>query len=58
MERDGAMHAAAFLAYVKQVLAPTLKPGDDAAELNDDGALDIEFRYHLGNEAELKARRW
>ncbi len=24
----GAMHAAAFLAYVEQVLAPTLKPGD------------------------------
>ena len=32
--------------------------GDDAAELNDDGALDIEFRYHLGDEAELKARLW
>ena len=25
---DGAMHGAAFLAYVEQVLAPTLKPGD------------------------------
>ena len=25
---DGAMHAAAFLAYVEQVLAPTLAPGD------------------------------
>lgn len=25
---DGAMHGAAFLAYVEQVLAPTLRPGD------------------------------
>ena len=25
---DGAMHGAAFLAYVEQVLAPTLSPGD------------------------------
>ena len=28
MTLDGAMNGAAFLAYVKQVLAPTLKPGD------------------------------
>jgi transposase len=28
MTLDGAMHGAAFLAYVEQVLAPTLKPGD------------------------------
>jgi transposase len=28
MTLDGAMHGAAFLAYVKQVLAPMLKPGD------------------------------
>jgi len=28
MVLDGAMHDAAFLAYVEQVLAPTLKPGD------------------------------
>ena len=32
--------------------------GDGAAELNNDGTLDIEFRYHLGDEAELKARPW
>ncbi len=32
--------------------------GDGSAELNDDGTLDIEFRYHLGDEAELKARPW
>lgn len=25
---------------------------------NGDGTLDIEFRYHLGDEAELKARPW
>ena len=28
MTLDGAMYGAAFLAYVEQVLAPTLKPGD------------------------------
>jgi hypothetical protein len=28
MTLDGAMNAAAFLAYVKQVLGPTLAPGD------------------------------
>jgi transposase len=28
MTLDGAMNAAAFLAYVEQVLAPTLEPGD------------------------------
>ena len=28
MVLDGAMHGAAFLAYVEQVLAPTLTPGD------------------------------
>ena len=28
MVLDGAMHGAAFVAYVEQVLAPTLKPGD------------------------------
>ena len=28
MELDGAMHGAAFLAYVEQALVPTLKPGD------------------------------
>ena len=28
MVLDGAMHGAAFLAYVEQALVPTLKPGD------------------------------
>ena len=32
--------------------------GDGSAKLDDDGTLDIEFRYHLGDEAELKARPW
>ena len=32
--------------------------GEGSVELNDDGTLDIEFRYHLGDEAELKARPW
>jgi hypothetical protein len=32
--------------------------GDGSAELNDDGTLDIDFRYHLGDEAEFKAHPW
>lgn len=28
MVLDGAMHGTAFIAYVEQVLAPTLRPGD------------------------------
>lgn len=32
--------------------------GDGLAELNDNGTFDIEFRHHLGDEAELKTRRW
>ena len=31
--------------------------GDGSAELDDDGSLEIEFRFHLGDEAILKARR-
>ncbi len=31
--------------------------GDGAAEIDDDGTLDIEIRFRLGDEAELKARR-
>jgi hypothetical protein len=31
--------------------------GDGSAELDDDGDLEIEFRFHLADEAELKARR-
>lgn len=32
--------------------------GSGNAELNDDGTIDIEFSYHLGDDALLKARRW
>lgn len=32
--------------------------GSGSAELNDDGTIDIEFSYHLGDEAQLKASRW
>lgn len=32
--------------------------GDGSVELDDDGTVEIEFRYHLGDEAILKARRW
>jgi hypothetical protein len=31
--------------------------GSGAAELQDDGSLEIEFAYHLGDEAVLKAVR-
>lgn len=32
--------------------------GTGSAELNDDGTVDIEFSYHFGDEAQLKARPW
>ncbi len=32
--------------------------GDGSAELDDDGSLEIEIRFHLGDEAILKARKW
>lgn len=31
--------------------------GSGAAELQDDGSIEIEFAYHLGDEATLKAAR-
>ena len=31
--------------------------GSGSAELGDDGTLEIEFAYHLGDEAVLKAKR-
>jgi len=31
--------------------------GPGSAELLDDGSLEIEFAYHLGDEAVLKAER-
>ncbi len=32
--------------------------GDGSADLNDDGTVEIEFRYNNGDEAILKARKW
>ena len=32
--------------------------GDGSADLEDDGTLEIEIRFHLGDEAILKARKW
>ena len=31
--------------------------GSGSAELLDDGSLEIEFAYHLGDEAVLRAER-
>jgi hypothetical protein len=31
-------------------------PGDDSAKLLDDGSIEIEFAYHNGDEAVLKAK--
>ena len=32
--------------------------GDGSAELEDDGFLDIELRFHHSGEANLKAQKW
>lgn len=32
--------------------------GDGAAEINDDGTLEIEIRFRYGDEAILKAEKW
>ena len=32
--------------------------GDSSAELDDDWTMTIEIRFHLGDEAQIKARRW
>lgn len=32
--------------------------GDGSAELDDDRSLEIEIRFHLGDEAILKALQW
>jgi hypothetical protein len=31
--------------------------GSGSAELNEDGSLEIELSFHLGDDAVLKARR-
>ncbi len=32
--------------------------GTGDAELAEDGSLDVEIRFHLGDESQLKAHRW
>ena len=32
--------------------------GDGSAELEDNGTMTIEIRFHPGDEAQIKARRW
>ena len=32
--------------------------GDGSAKLDDDGSLEIEVRFHLGDEVILKAQKW
>ncbi len=32
--------------------------GDGSAEIDDDGSLEIEIRFHLGDEATFKAWKW
>jgi len=61
----GAMQASLELEYSRSTVFVTWAGFDDgdeitgtgAAELNDDGTIEIEFAYHLGDEAVLKAER-
>jgi hypothetical protein len=32
--------------------------GDGFAQLEDDGSLNVEIAFHLGDEATFKARKW
>lgn len=32
--------------------------GDGSADLEDDGSLEVEIRFHSGDEAVLKAKKW
>ena len=62
----GAMQAGLDLEYARRLIFFTWAGfeemdevnGSGCAELNDDGTLSIEFSYHLGDEAELKAYPW
>lgn len=62
----GAMQAGLDLEYARRLIFFTWAgfeemdevKGSGCAELNDDGTLSIEFSYHLGDEAELKAHPW
>jgi hypothetical protein len=61
----GAMQASLELEYSRSTVSFTWAgfdemddvSGSGAAELQDDGSLEIEFAYHLGDEAILKAER-
>ena len=49
MVLDGAMHGAAFLVYVEQVLVPTLKPGDIVVMDNLPAHKPIAVRTAIGS---------
>ena len=61
----GAMQAGLDLEYSRSMVFFTWAGSDErdkvsgsgSAELLDDGTLEIEFAYHLGDEATLKAKR-
>jgi hypothetical protein len=61
----GAMQAGLDLEYSRSIVFLTWAgfdemdevAGSGSAELLDDGSLEIEFAYHLGDEATLKAER-
>ena len=61
----GAMQAGLDLEYGRTIVFFTWEGSDEmdevrgtgSAELLDDGSLEIEFAYHLGDEAVLKAKR-
>ena len=61
----GAMQASLDLEYSRSMVFFTWVgfdemdevSGSGSAELLDDGTLEIEFAYHLGDEAVLKAKR-
>ena len=55
MVLDGAMHGAAFLAYVEQVLVPTLAPGDIVVMDNLPAHKPVAVRHAIeGAGAELR----
>ncbi|MGH6916607.1 MAG: hypothetical protein ACREJ0_02785 [Geminicoccaceae bacterium] len=61
----GAMQASLELEYSRSMVFFTWAGFDEmdqvsgtgSAELNDDGTIEIDFAYHLGDEAILKAER-
>ena len=61
----GAMQATLDLEYGRSTIFFTWEGfeemdevrGSGSAELQDDGSLEIDFAYHLGDEAQLKAQR-